>query len=108
MPSANRFQFGIRALEDQLSLGQDDELRHEALEILKQVSRHNDRPCSEGSSDLEILVRPSEEVGQETAGKGARECFTAYLYSAEFRERKDPSTRLKSRFLSVSAAAWYR
>ena len=43
-PSANRFQFGIRALEDQLSLGQDDELRHEALEILKQVSRHNDRP----------------------------------------------------------------
>lgn len=44
VPSANRFQFGIRALEDQLSLGQDDELRHEALEILKQVSRHNDRP----------------------------------------------------------------
>lgn len=35
MPSANRFQFGVRALEDQLSLGQNDELRHEALEILK-------------------------------------------------------------------------
>lgn len=40
----NRFQVRVRALEDQLSLGKDGKLRHEFLEVLKQVRRNDDRP----------------------------------------------------------------